>query len=704
MCCTGTDLPGREEATVARTALSPDCAALLDAAAVLGPNFDVDVLAVAVRRPPLECLDLLAEAAAAGVVERDAGPDRYRFVEPAAAEAIADRLPASERVRLHAAVAEAIGTVHAARIEAHLFELAAHWSAAAIGDYRQPAASWVARAADAAAEQRAYESAAQLFRRALDIGASSLEPAERCRLLLGLARAAYRCSDVAAALSACAEAATTAAQAGRPDLQADAALVVEPAMSPELNAALRRLCESALGALPPDDTANRARIGARLADVCHYLGDLAAAHAACSTVVDTARASGDLRALAVALHALQLDRSGPDGVDERAELAAELADVARGLDDPVESTWACLWRVDVALQRGELAEAARQVEAARRAAAAVADVITRWQLLRAEATLAQAQARLADALRLVDAAAALLSPTGNPLGQLIWCAQAINIGHHTGIDATLAAALGVPDGHPVDLGAGPSAVQTLSTAAVLLTRGRRREAAAAYRSLGPVGEWRDQPHAILFTSSYGILVAIQLDERADVAALRDRLAAHRGRHVASGAGCIAYLGPVELWLGRAATYLGEHATAVADLEHALRACTANGAAGFAVEAQVELAAALVARSAPGDAKRARELAEAAARRADLLGMTPLAEAAAVIGGTLASAGTDGLTKREHEVARLVADGLTNRAIAKRLVLSERTAANHVQHILAKLGLANRSQIASWVSSQDVSTG
>jgi DNA-binding NarL/FixJ family response regulator len=56
------------------------------------------------------------------------------------------------------------------------------------------------------------------------------------------------------------------------------------------------------------------------------------------------------------------------------------------------------------------------------------------------------------------------------------------------------------------------------------------------------------------------------------------------------------------------------------------------------------------------------------------------------------------------VAELVADGLTNRGIAQRLYLSERTAANHVQHILDKLGLANRSQIASLVSRQHLSTG
>jgi DNA-binding NarL/FixJ family response regulator len=49
------------------------------------------------------------------------------------------------------------------------------------------------------------------------------------------------------------------------------------------------------------------------------------------------------------------------------------------------------------------------------------------------------------------------------------------------------------------------------------------------------------------------------------------------------------------------------------------------------------------------------------------------------------------------VARLVARGLTNKQVGRALYVSERTAENHVQHILTKLGFSNRSQIAAWSS-------
>ncbi|MFE3257178.1 protein kinase [Nocardia sp. NPDC059091] len=58
-----------------------------------------------------------------------------------------------------------------------------------------------------------------------------------------------------------------------------------------------------------------------------------------------------------------------------------------------------------------------------------------------------------------------------------------------------------------------------------------------------------------------------------------------------------------------------------------------------------------------------------------------------------------LTKRERQVADLVAEGLTNRAIAARLVISPRTANAHVEHILTKLGFTSRTQIAAWAAEQ-----
>ncbi len=75
-----------------------------------------------------------------------------------------------------------------------------------------------------------------------------------------------------------------------------------------------------------------------------------------------------------------------------------------------------------------------------------------------------------------------------------------------------------------------------------------------------------------------------------------------------------------------------------------------------------------------------------------------AEAAAAV----AESRSQPLTQREQDVATLLADGLTNRQIADRLVITERIVAAHIEHILNKLGFASRHQVAIWAVEHDLS--
>jgi DNA-binding NarL/FixJ family response regulator len=64
------------------------------------------------------------------------------------------------------------------------------------------------------------------------------------------------------------------------------------------------------------------------------------------------------------------------------------------------------------------------------------------------------------------------------------------------------------------------------------------------------------------------------------------------------------------------------------------------------------------------------------------------------------AGLGPLAKREADVARLIAEGLTNKEIGSRLFISERTVDSHVRSILNKLGFSSRAQIAAWMAAPD----
>ena len=54
-----------------------------------------------------------------------------------------------------------------------------------------------------------------------------------------------------------------------------------------------------------------------------------------------------------------------------------------------------------------------------------------------------------------------------------------------------------------------------------------------------------------------------------------------------------------------------------------------------------------------------------------------------------------LTDRENQILSLIADGLTNREISRRLTISESTVENHVHHIYEKLGVSNRAQAVAY---------
>jgi DNA-binding CsgD family transcriptional regulator len=682
--------------------LSPDCVRLLEAAAIVGRSFSVAVVASMLDRPVVECLALVDEARAARLVEADGEPGGYRFVHALVRDAIEHALGTADRVRLHRSAADAIERHHGPP-GPPVFELARHWAVAAVVGERDRAAGWIRRAAEEAMRRLAYEEATRLFRQTLDIGGPELDGQERCTLLLAAGTAAHLSADLGGRLDACLEAAEAARALGRPDLLAEAALVMEPVGRPGFDLATRRLCEEAAAALGSEPASLRARVTARLAESFAYLRELDRAWPASEHALALAEQSGDPLAVAAALRARQLVCSGPDGLEDRAQLADRMLALGRQTRQADVEVWARLWQIDASFERGDLGGVASEIDALARCVREIQGPRERFEVLRCQAALAQAQARFLDARRLADEAFAVMAPSGHPGPYAVRAAITNLVGRHVGQDDASVAVNSLV-GASEEIHESFGLIGRLSYAHAVVTAGRPEAAAEVYRSLGPVNGWGPLPHLVLFSYAFGIAVAVPLGLSADLDALYDRLDPFRGHHVVSGAGAVAYFGPVELWLGIAAHHLGRLDAAVTDLERAAQACQHNGAVGFHVEADVELAAALARRHRPDDANRARSLATRAANQAATLGMDPFIDRTKRLRAQLSAAEPEPLrlTRRELEVAELVGQGLTNREIARRLVLSERTAQNHVQHILTKLGLANRSQVAVWVNSRKLS--
>ncbi|HEX6123720.1 MAG TPA: LuxR C-terminal-related transcriptional regulator, partial [Ktedonobacterales bacterium] len=156
--------------------------------------------------------------------------------------------------------------------------------------------------------------------------------------------------------------------------------------------------------------------------------------------------------------------------------------------------------------------------------------------------------------------------------------------------------------------------------------------------------------------------------------------------------------------------LGRRAEAEATLRAARQEAVSQGTLGFQWYLESALARLLHGQGRDGEATRMAQSARAsvealAARIPDAsLGDALRQRALSLLPPSSSPASRralkeafDGLTAREREVAALIAQGRSNRAIAEALVVSERTAETHVGNILKKLNFSSRAQIAAWAA-------
>ena len=195
--------------------------------------------------------------------------------------------------------------------------------------------------------------------------------------------------------------------------------------------------------------------------------------------------------------------------------------------------------------------------------------------------------------------------------------------------------------------------------------------------------------------------AILLDDVEVAAEVYELLLPLAGYCMGDGSGAIISHGFNSLNLGDLALTIGRHDDALRHYADAAAVDIRLGARPFVALARSGWAAALIDRNAtlPGsDLKEAKKLLQNCIGEFRRLGMPgPLARAEKLenqVNETRQPGNP--LSRRESEVATLVAQALSNREIADRLFLSERTVESHVRAILAKLDFSGRTEIATWV--------
>jgi DNA-binding CsgD family transcriptional regulator len=707
----GSPVPGRVvEATAYRLAqLSDEARAVLRAAAVAGNSFSAGVVAKMLDRPVLSLLGPLEECAGAGfLVAGDRAGDQ-RFSHALVSSAVVTRLSATEQRRLHTAAADAIEALYEGQLRLHLAEVARHRVEASLPGDRGRAVAACEAAACVAADALAFEEAVRLYRQALSAGEGELGEDDRSRLELALAAALHRSGDLPGSQQVAVQAGRRAE--GRRDRLglAHVALVMEATGVPEWDGEICRVCEQALslsgaGDELPDDL--RARVLAVYAQALVYRGEYDRAGQVSRDALAAAEASADPGALVDALRARQLACCAPEGLAERTVLAGRMLEAAGALGSAWAEMWGRLWRIDTLFETGQLRQVQRELTDLGPCLDRLSGPIGRMHQLADAATLALATGRFAEAARLAREAFKLLNDMGHPtaIGALsvILSQATLHIGlDRSGLAEAFALAPAQVRPEAVDTTRGTATIfPALTVALIRLFQGDRAGVEAAYALAGPIRSWTPSPALRMAAWGHALPIAIGLGRTEDIEFLASQFEPFRGQHAANGAGPGVYMGPVELQFGLAVAALGRLDAAAADLRTAASICDANGARGYAVQARVELAEVLSRRQAPGDLGQAAAALDAAAGEAEQLGMVPFLTRieqlrAAELRPT--SAARSPLSPREVEVARLVARGLTNKEIGEVLYVSERTAENHVQHILVKLGFNSRSQIAVWSS-------
>ncbi len=652
---------------------------VLQAAALLGVDFAVPDLAAVLGRSVADLIPAVNEARAAGVLT-DSG-NALSFRHPLIRAALYDDMPAPVRAALHREAGRALARAGAAadRVARQLL-----WSVGGPGRPAGPMNEWILSWLDDTAEllvAQAPQVAAELLRQAVD--SSPLGPAQRDRLMGRLADALYRVGDAAGAEQAANQA---LARAVDPDLLVGlhwtlAQCRMQAGQSAESLATLDRAL-----ATPRISPRHRARLLALTARTHSSHGEVEKAGQVALTALEEASNAGDNWAMGWALSVLITVTVMQGQTTAALPLFDRALAVTQG--DPALTDLRLLLQINKAITLGDLDQYGEAFAAARQALHLAGQAGTVVRLTQAHGALGQLffdTGRWADAMAEVEALPdEVKEPGAACMDHGIAAVICFHRGEITAARRHLAAAA------PYAERIGNRVVGPLALACSLDHEhsGKLPEALAALTA-GFAGDTEE------------------LDELEGLLADAVRLATEIGD-----------LGTAQVFAGHAAALAADseipHRQANAlccrslidhDATRLLTAAEGYGDAGRPLLSAKALEAAAANFLRAGDRDQARaaftravEIYTSLGAAMDVARLQAKFRAHGIRRGPHAKhrhaqSGWDSLTPTETKIAALVESGLSNPEIAAKLLLSRRTVATHVSHILRKLNVHSRTDIA-----------
>ena len=676
--------PGRVPASISDTiegrlaGLGTIARPVVEVAAVIGDSFDVATLLSAGDVGPAQTMDAIDAAIGVGLIEPVGGQDSsYSFIHSLTRQTVLDRMPPSRVTLLHAKVGAALERWGSD--PSYVPRLAHHYLAAHILGHHDQAVRYAAEAGTLATRSLAFEEAAMWFERAASLPES--DPEERAELLFDAATNHLRAGDFARARAIY----DRLAAMSDPMVGLRAAVGYEDAnWRPGLaNTRAADLLTTALDECRLDETDPRyvhalGSLGRALA----FAGETQRAREVGTRAIELAARQAEPKTVAHTLKTSLWHGLTPDMAELQLARATELCQLAKQLKDYDSLGSAAYFRAMVSYLRGQPHDLEESAADGRRSAEAngqpffgyVAGCVSQGRaLIRGDFVAAERWAE--STLRL--GATFGVDSTEGPHGVQVFMIQREVGGldrfrHHL-------------DGRETFDGRWVPGMLALYTELGVEEGVRRSLRELMKRDLDAHVFDAQWPMELAFMAEGALL----LGEVEIAKELRPFLARFQGMNVIGGQ-FIAPFGSADRFLGRIAALVGEPEQAERHFAIAEEMDRRMGAVIHEAETLAHWSRFLAARD-PGRsqalARQARELASRTGQKRVLrfLGLSGPGQP------------PDGLSEREMEVLRLLAEGLSNKEIAESLFISANTAANHVRSILMKTGSANRTQAAIYAS-------
>jgi predicted ATPase/DNA-binding CsgD family transcriptional regulator len=672
---------------------SADCLEALAAAAVIGTELSVEILSSCLEKPPAQVLASLHDALATRLLTELPGRfGHYQFSHELMRQAIISDLPASSIAKLHGRVASRLEQYYSPNAADHSDELAYHFRNAVSVFGTENYLLYSKLAGERALSRHAFEYAEDVFRQALAAQPGTQSDEQRGGLLFGLARAKIALNRREEAAEHLNEAFEHFARAGKVGCAVEVAQY--PFISSFRAAGETKLCRRAL-ALVDQNSLEAGRLQCQLSlalaeEERNYID----AEAAYGIAIRIARQHGDipLETRALLVGAL-IDR---EQLHQEQSLKKSLhaLPLCKKIADSPRTVAAHHIVQEALIAAGNFRRGAVHAAAALRIAEQLQDRLwlvlsyasnQRYRIVEGDWTAAR---RLNDmGLRLNPSDPYLLVnrarlefETGNPDEGERYLSRYIN-----GLKKDEVQPWGSRDLQHASLALIlPLISRTTGNTEPLKLAESCAHSILGYPHYSP--EWRYRAAACL-----GLIAVVREDGSAAEEHYRKLVELIHSDSTPDFRFCRGSLTFVETQLALPSATAGDLDRGVTHFEKGLEHCRRSGNKPETAWSCYDLARALLIRHSGEDRERAKTLLEEGIEITNSLGMSPLQQKICTLADAIKSSPAlpDGLTSREVEVLRLVAAGKTNQEIAEELFIAERTAANHVSNIFAKVGCGNR---------------